>query len=106
MFIRPAESSKELIDERNSLAHCVGRYSRDYADGITNIFFVRKLEEPETSFYTVEIAKDWYSGKLEVKQCRSYKNHTPEENNHIFVRKFINAWIRYLYSIPPKKQKF
>lgn len=103
LFIRPAESSKELIDEGNSLAHCVGRYSRDYADGITNIFFVRKLEEPETSFYTVEIAKDWYSGKLEVKQCRSYKNHTPEENNHIFVREFINAFENKKLSQKEKK---
>lgn len=92
LFIKPAESSKEMIDEGNALDHCVGRYAGDYADGITNIFFVRKVNEPDKPFYTVEISKRWQSGELEIKQCRSYKNHTPEENNHVFVREFMNAF--------------
>ncbi|HHV30689.1 MAG TPA: hypothetical protein GXX73_14125 [Clostridium sp.] len=92
LFIRPARSTKELIDEGSALVHCVGDYAKSYAEGRTNIFFIRKLENPNIPFYTVEITKSWFSNELEIKQCRSYKNKTPEENNHPFVREFINIF--------------
>jgi hypothetical protein len=98
LFIRPAGSTKELIEEGKVLHHCVGNYIKDYVEGRTNIFFIRKKEEPETPFYTVEIGKSWRTGDLIIRQCRSYKNTTPEENNDLFVKEFIEIFEKEIFS--------
>ncbi|MGG4397219.1 PcfJ domain-containing protein [Paenibacillus thiaminolyticus] len=83
LFLRPAASNKELFQEGKELEHCVGSYARRYASGGTNIFFVRKTEEPSKPFYTMEV-----SGGMVV-QCRGYKNcsMTPE------IREFVDQFI-------------
>ncbi|ASN68263.1 hypothetical protein 10S11_1, partial [uncultured Caudovirales phage] len=56
LVIRPAESSKELIKEGAALNHCVAtHYTKSYAKGVTNILLIRKEEEPNKPYYTVEI---------------------------------------------------
>lgn len=92
LIIRPAKSPSELASEGKALVHCVSGYSKDHADGRTNIFFIRRSNEPNKPFYTVEIIKKWNSNKLEISQCRSYKNHTPEENEHQDVIEFIEMF--------------
>lgn len=92
LFIRPAMSPAELVAEGKALTHCVGGYSKDHAEGRTSIFFIRKTDKPNKSFYTVEIKKKWNSNELEIHQCRSYKNHTPKENNHQDVIEFIEVF--------------
>ena len=52
----------------------------------TLIFFVRKLEDLETPFVTIE-----YSLKTkQVLQCYAYKNSTPDDNVLEFVN---NKWL-------------
>jgi len=58
LLIRPAQGSTELIEEGKALSHCVGGYADRYAKGDTNILFIRKTSEPDTSYYTIEIRKD------------------------------------------------
>lgn len=53
-FIRPAESQGELIKEGKLLHHCVGGYASAYADGKTVILFIRRINDPEIPFYTLE----------------------------------------------------
>lgn len=67
-LIRPANSSYELFEEGKKLRHCVGGYSEEYADGLTDIFFVRKLDDPEVPFYTLQVTGS------RVVQCRGFKN--------------------------------
>lgn len=45
----------DLIVEGAILHHCVGGYVRDHANGETNILFLRKTNEIDTPFYTVEV---------------------------------------------------
>ncbi|EGG33421.1 PcfJ domain-containing protein [Paenibacillus sp. HGF5] len=70
-IVRAAKSAKEIIDEGKALSHCVGNYASDHADGKTNILMIRKVADPETPFYTMEV-KD---GR--VVQTYGYDNFLP-----------------------------
>ena len=83
-----AQSPAELIKEGNALSHCVGRsgYDKKMANEETLIFFVRKMEELDKPFVTLE-----YSIKTkEILQCYAYKNTQPEEKVLEFVN---NKWL-------------
>ena len=57
-MIIPAGKCEELMSEGRKLHHCVGRddhYMRKMAAGTSWILFLRKKEEPETPYYTLEI---------------------------------------------------
>lgn len=85
LFIRPACSSIELFEEGKCLNHCVGQYAEQYAKGESDLFFIRKVEEPDKPYYTMEVQK----GK--VLQCRGFENGkmTPEVKE--FVDKFVST---------------
>lgn len=83
LMIRPAARPQELLKESQMLNHCVRTYIDKVARGITSILFIRRTEEPEKPYFTLEL-----SPKGEVVQCRG--NHNcgyPEE-----VREFIDKW--------------
>lgn len=68
LIMRPAKSSAELIKEGAALKHCVGGYARFYANGTKDIFFIRKIDKPDTPFFTVELHDNYFA------QARGYKN--------------------------------
>lgn len=83
-----ARSQAELIKEGNALSHCVGRcgYDRKMAREETLIFFVRKMEELDKPFVTLE-----YSIKQKkVLQCYAYNNTKPDDNVIEFAN---NKWL-------------
>lgn len=45
----------DIINEGASLNHCVGGYLESVASGYKTILFLRKVSEPEISFYTIEV---------------------------------------------------
>lgn len=47
-------SLSELKEEGESLHHCVGSYTEKVARGETSIIFIRKKNEPNVSYYTME----------------------------------------------------
>lgn len=73
LFIRLPNRLEELKAEGEALHHCVGTYMEKVRKGETMIFFIRKKEEPDKPFYTLE-----WRGK--VIQCRGSHNcdMTPE----------------------------
>lgn len=73
LFIRLPNRLEELKAEGEALHHCVGTYMEKVRKGETMIFFIRKKEEPDKPFYTLE-----WKGK--VIQCRGSHNcnMTPE----------------------------
>ncbi|URJ36577.3 PcfJ domain-containing protein [Paenibacillus polymyxa] len=83
LLIRPAASSIDLFEEGKALQHCVGDYAESYGKGESDIFFIRRIDQPNKPYYTMEIQK----GK--VVQCRCFKNKgmTPE------VRAFVDQFI-------------
>lgn len=76
------QSSEDIKNEGTALHHCVGTYLGKIAKGETNIFFIRKAEEPDKPYYTLE----WKNNK--IAQCRGLKNcdMTPE------VKAFVNVF--------------
>lgn len=55
LSIRPARSVEELAEEGKQLHHCVATYATRYAQGGTALFFIRRSEEPDKPFYTLEL---------------------------------------------------
>lgn len=57
-MIVPAAKCAELMEEGRKLHHCVGssdRYMKSMADGKTWILFLRKKEDLEKPYYTIEV---------------------------------------------------
>ena len=67
-FLKIPNDWKEIRKEGDLLGHCVGSYISNIAEGKCQIYFLRKKEEPDKPFYTME----WANGK--VRQCRGKGN--------------------------------
>lgn len=91
--IRPADDSEELIREGNALKHCVGSYAARYAEGRTDIFVIRKKDEPDVPFFTVEIQ----GGR--ISQVRGLRNCSPSPE----VKSFIDAFEAAKLKKPERK---
>lgn len=57
-IIIPPSDPSELFMETNVLGHCVGGYLSRVTESETNIFFLRKREEPDVPFYTIQVKND------------------------------------------------
>lgn len=88
LLIRPCQNETELIREGKDLHHCVATYAKNHAEGKTAILFIRKAEEPDKPFFTLEFDEKAKT----VKQNRGLRNcgRTPE------VKKFEQAWLNYI----------
>lgn len=47
-------STEDLKEESKQLGHCVASYIGDVANGKTSIFFIRKIDSPDKSYFTME----------------------------------------------------
>ena len=54
-LIMPPKNMKDLFEEGRKLCHCVGSYSDRIIQGQTCILFVRKAQEPEKPYFTIEV---------------------------------------------------
>ena len=75
----------ELTAEGKALHHCVGGYIRRMAEGETAIFFLRKANEPDKPFYTLELQKK------RVIQCRTEHNASYDRNPD--AKNFVDMWM-------------
>lgn len=88
--IVPCKDEAELRIEGKILHHCVATYSEEHAKGKSNIFFIRKLEDKETPFFTLELkVKD---GKYTVNQNRGKYNCDRTE----IVIEFEKKWLEHI----------
>lgn len=68
-LIRPAKDAGEIVMEGRNLHHCVGgnTYLGRHNNGESSILFIRKKENPEEPYYTIEIRKNeivqWYGAR-------------------------------------------
>jgi hypothetical protein len=86
LSIRPAKDTLEMISEGEALNHCVGRYGINYAKGQTVILFVRKTDEPDKPYYTVEVRP----GDKEVFQIHGRHNRPPGQDVEEFIKAFTD----------------
>jgi hypothetical protein len=84
--IFPAGSEKDLIREGDKLHHCVARYAKDHATGKTAILFIRRSEDKNTPFYTLE----YKNGKINQDHGNRNSMQTDE------ILKFEKLWLAHV----------
>lgn len=99
LMVRVPRDGNEIISEGAKLSHCVGGYVERHASGKTTILFIRKRNDPETPYFTLEI--DTKSGA--IKQCYGYKNRQSYRDN-LEVGQLLEHYQRHLEYIKSKKQ--
>lgn len=102
LFIRPAACHKEFINEGKKLNHCVARYAETHSKGLTNIFFIRCVDEPDKPYYTLELSLPKKAGdEPYVIQNRGKGNCARTEE----VERFEAAWLEHVKEIIKKEKK-
>lgn len=86
LLIRLPEDADELTAEGSALHHCVGGYVNNVVKGETLILLIRKAEQPQTPFYTLEWRDGW------VVQCRTKHNKSYTDDPEVAA--FVDAWVR------------
>ena len=85
---------QDILREGKEMNNCVGSYVDRVEKGQTIILFIRKVDEIDTSYYTMEYRDS------RIVQCRGYRNAgMPPE-----VEKFTEEWLK-LVKKPKKKVK-
>ena len=82
LILRVPRDAQEIKNEGAALHHCVGTYVDRVAKGQTHIFFVRRVEEPDTPYFTME----YNNGR--VIQCRGNHNCGMPASVKAFVAAF------------------
>lgn len=97
LLIRPCASMNELRAEGKELHHCVATYDQRYAKGETAIFFIRRVDEPDEPYFTLELGEK----DLTVRQNRGLRNCARTED----VEKFEAAWLDWAKNQVKKKKR-
>lgn len=77
---------KDIINEGASLSHCVGSYLESVASGYKTILFLRKVSDPDKSFYTIEV------GDSRIVQIHG--NHNKWLGNNPEAIQFVIDWLK------------
>jgi hypothetical protein len=88
-LIRPAKNAGDIIHEGTTLHHCVGAsdtYMSRHNEGKSYIFMLRKVEDPETPYATIEISKE-----KKILQWYQAYDKRPDEN---IIQPFLDSWLR------------
>lgn len=83
--VRIPQTPEDIVSEGNTLCHCVSSYVQRMQEGRTCIAFVREKDNPDRSFYTIEIRDD------AVVQLRGYCNCTATPGVREFVKRFAQV---------------
>lgn len=99
LMVRVPRDGNEIISEGAKLSHCVGGYVERHASEKTTILFIRKRNDPETPYFTLEI--NIKSGA--IKQCYGYKNRQSYWDN-LEVGQLLEHYQRHLEYVKSKKK--
>lgn len=91
IFMCP-KSQQDMSDEAQQQANCLASYIKKYVNGESEIFFMRKKDEPETSYITIE--KNGYDLRQIYYACN---RHVSEED-----RKVAEEWLKRCEKIDKK----
>lgn len=82
LTVIPPKSAAEIVEEGQKLHHCVGGYVSRVAKKECTILFLRREEQPEEPYYTMELRDG------EVKQLRGDDNCDPTPD----VTAYVTLW--------------
>ena len=92
IFMCP-KSQQDMSDEAQQQANCLASYIKKYINGESEIFFMRKKDEPETSYITIE--KNDYDLRQIYYACN---RHVSDED-----RKVAEEWLKRCEKIDKKE---
>ncbi len=95
-LIRQPVSMEEITIEGEKMHHCVGGYAERHANGRLHILFIRKANEPDKPYATLELTT--YGN---VVQCRCQRNADPPQE----VWNFVNEWLDHIRPYFEKKER-
>ncbi|MBQ7003113.1 MAG: PcfJ domain-containing protein [Oscillospiraceae bacterium] len=95
-LIRQPDSMDEIAIEGKMMKHCVGGYAERHAHGRLHILFIRKTDEPDKPYATLELTT--YGS---VVQCRCRCNADPPQE----VKDFVNEWLAHIRPYFEKKER-
>ena len=95
-LIRQPEYPDEITAEGAALSHCVGGYTKRHAQGALNILFIRRADDPDTPFYTMELSTSGI-----IIQVRGDHNCSVTDD----LSAFIDEYKRYIAPIFTEKKK-
>lgn len=98
LMIKLPETVQDIIDEGATLNHCVASYADRHVAGALAIVFLRRITDPGTPYYTMEI-----SNSYEIEQCRGRHNNTAGNPKPPTVRRFEEIYARQLDKIWNKR---
>lgn len=87
-MIIPPRDMKDLFEEGRKLNHCVGSYSDRIVEGKSCIMFIRKTEEPDKPYFTIEINQS----SSYVVQLRANSNRCINHSTEKELVKFLKEW--------------
>ena len=76
---------KDIVNEGAALNHCVGSYLESVASGYKTILFLRKVSDPEKSFYTIEVN--------DIAVIQIHGNHNKWLGNNPEAIQFVIDWL-------------
>lgn len=96
-FLRPPMNFNEFVEEGAELMHCVASagYFRGHVEGRSYIFLVRKRDEPDDAYFTMQFDPQ----KRTVNQLRGYKDIGPTEE----ITAFRDEWLASMGVKPERK---
>lgn len=88
--IRPAKTNREIVKEGQQMHICVGngRYASQMEQGTAYILFLRKKEDPDTPFYTVEITPEF---KIIQRHGKYNKEGSEVTEVDSFLKEFVEV---------------
>ena len=87
LIVKVPETAEELVREGKKMHNCLGTYGTRVGNGDTQIFFIRRIEDPDKPFYAMEYRNG------EICQLYTYNNKHDEsyEQVSIFCTEFVRA---------------
>lgn len=90
--------SEEIVQEGQTLKHCVGGYAPRHIKGSTTILFLRKTRKPGRSFLTMEVEEK--NGRTVIRQIHGYMNERYKDAADPRERYawFLGPWLDWVNS--------
>ena len=89
-FIKVPESMQSMFEEGRKLNHCCGRYVDDVIDKQAFILFLRRKDNPDTPFLSIEVSPD-----MTVHQVRGINDtYVSVHKDAKAINMFLQSWAR------------
>lgn len=88
-IVRVPESASEIVAEGEALHHCVGGYAARHIEGNVTILLIRRAEEPDVPFFTVEMGVG--GNKWQLRQIHGLRNCLPDKK----LNEFVTDWLAF-----------